>query len=445
MRSRSSYLSSLLLVSGTVCWRLQWWQSDLGYIMVVSWCPVRLFAAVIALVGSSGLHEAVAQAKKVAVINLAADQVSGFRAATKIRIELEKSSGFSPLQNGELQRNLEAPLPAEDRNASLLTRAAEALAAGRRELGQAAPNHLRALAAVRDGEARALETPPTDARNVVLADLAFLAGRIHLLAENRGLARSAFELVLRLRSDFSSPDPGQFDPEVVGAFKSARASVAAEPTAALDISATYDGVDVYLDGAPVGKTRAKKIPVQAGTHIVTVYSPDYQVANQKIEVAPGDELPLSLSLVPQKVHDVAMQLRRQAIAADLTTRRDALKGLTRKVNEMTGASYTIIIRGDSRLEVAAYNPDGTLTAFFPRTSAAAGSYVSGLLPGVGVLGPEDLTLPTLTKPRWFERTEWQLGLGGGAIAVIGGAVIFAVAATSSKPGDSTGVLGGFPF
>ncbi len=299
-----------------------------------------------------------------------------------------------------------------------------------------------ALAAVSTAEADLLTVMPGAAQTTLLAELAFFAGRVHLREQNRGLARSSFELALRLAPDFPSPDPRRFNPDIVSTFKEARKNSKTARGATLEINTTYDGAEIYVNGAAVGPTPLA-VSVSPGLHYIWAVSTEHRIVATRVDVGAGDSREVKIELVSLPVQDIGLRFRTRALEAKAARGGTPLSSLAAEVHALTGAESVLIVRGSAgNLEVSAFRAGRKRGTRF-RSLDEGSANMLALLSPVRTLRPDQLFNAAPKPIKWYARSEVLAGAVGVGVSLIAVSV-FAIAASDDTPGRRTALPGGFP-
>ena len=384
---------------------------------------------------------ALAQRDRTAIVNLSSDQLAGEQAAAELRKHLEKHPDLAPLRLGALSRSLEEATPLETAQTIALARAQTALARARTELGDF--RYSRALSAAREAERQLLRIPPGQVANQLLARVAFVSAQIHLREQNRGLARAAFELALRLDKTIAPPDPGQFDPDVVRAFDDAMAQLSATAVGTLDIQTNFDATRIFVNGVEVGRSPLA-ITVPSGTFYVWAVSQEHQIASRRVTIGQGDEVSMSIDLVAIPPRAVAVRLRRDFFNISQDAEASEFAELAQSVIQLTGAESTLIVRRNALqiLEVSLFRRRSERgTPFRPLRGNSVG--LLSLLSSVDEPAPSKLFFPLPPETPLHRRPEVIIGSAGVLTALIVGGFLVATLATDSSPNERTGILVGF--
>lgn len=374
--------------------------------------------------------------RRIAVLNAASDGDAGARAAASLRQALLGEAELSPLAAGDLSRALEAPLPTESETDAALRIARMQLDAARNAIA-----HFEAAAARKalgSAEAQLLAVEPDERVIQLLAEVSFQAALVHLRDQNRGLAVDAFRQVLRLTPERQDLDPARYPPEVIQAFAAARRP-AGEP-AMLAVSATFDGVPVYIDGVRVGLTPLRT-EVAAGPHYLLVVGPEFLAEGQKLDVTPRDRISLEVELDRLPLARRASEMRRRLETSN-GARREKLRRAGREVALLAGVDAVLVVGdGPGMPSVAVYERNADRLSLFRPVDGQARKLFGLLLPAPPP-GPIDL-LPEEERERpapWYLKPWGVASLGGGAILTIIGVVIFT---STAIPPDRNGQWVGF--
>jgi hypothetical protein len=276
--------------------------------------------------------------RTIAIVNLSAGR-NAAAAAASARTIVAKTPGLRATETGDLAQTLEGVLPKGGPDEPVLAKAKSALEASEKAFGEFKSR----LATSKLDEARRelFSLSPTVQTTALLADVSFHMALIHLRAENMGLAIGEFQLLHRLAPE-RTVDPVRYPPSIVKAFEDARKRVPTTIAATLQITATYNGDTIYLDGKPVGQAPLT-LPIAAGTHIVAIAAPKYQATAQAIDVDPGDALDIKLDLQPRSPITRARELRYQALQQGLSDA--SLREAAARVSRLVGSDAVLIIVG----------------------------------------------------------------------------------------------------
>ena len=383
---------------------------------------VRSFGAVgpiVALVGISlpiAVQAQPTQPTTLVVINLARDQAAGAKHAAAVRKRLKSHKLLEPIQDGLDAEALERPLP-ESPAARAEREARAALAEAEAELGSF--QYKRALGRVSEGERQARSIPPGPAQRKLLAELAFTRGLGELGEQNRGKAREAFELAIRLDPERASPDPAIYDPLVVALWAGAKRRTAAKPTSRLTIEPELAAAAVFVNGVEVGAGRVT-VDLVPGDHEIAAALPGYSLSARRIVVGEGDAAEI-LRLFRQTRFERALEIRR-ALLAKKSLSRAELIAATAEIVRAEGADGAFVIRGDGPLEVAALRRDGNvMTRFRP---ASGFEELFAVYVKVAPLDLGAIPEPPVDQPWWRQGMPVAYFLGGiGLTSVIGVLVV----------------------
>jgi hypothetical protein len=394
--------------------------------------PLILVLAVVALPGSAS-----AAPRRIAILNAAANGDSGSSAAASLRQALlGEQPDLSPLAAGDLSRALEEALPTESevdvalRQArAQLDAASEAIAhfeqaVARRTLGRA--------------ESLLLSVEPDERVIQLLAEVSFQAGLVHLRDQNKGLAIDAFRQVARLTPERKALDPARYPPEVIQSFEAARRPNG--PPGVLDVSATFDGVPVYLDGVRIGVTPLRT-SISPGPHVLLLAAAEFLPAGQKLDAAPRERIPLMIELDRLPLARRASEMRRRLAAAP-GPRRDSLRRAGRDVALLAGVDAVLVVGDGPAVAVYERNAD-RLSLFRPVDREVRRLF--GLLLPAPAPGPTDL-LPVDEREEpgpWYRRPWAVASLSSGTILTILGVFIL-TGQTDAPSGGRTTDVGGFP-
>jgi hypothetical protein len=383
---------------------------------------------VLALAVAAGSLPRVAAAapRRIAVLNAASDGATGARAAAALRRALlVEQSELSPLAAGDLSRALEEVLPSETESDLALRQARGQLDAAQEAMAQFEPALARR--ALARAESLLLAVPPDDAVVQLLAEVSFQAGLVHLSDQNRGLAVDAFRQTLRLAPERRRLDPARYPPEVVQAFEAARGS--AGGPGALDVSATFDGVPVYLDGVRVGVTPLRT-EIAPGPHYLVLAAAEFLPQGRKLDPAPRERMSLVVELERLPLARRAAELRRRL--ARHGPEREELRRAGREVALLSGVDAVLVVSDPHGAPaVAVYERNADRLSLFRPVDGQVSRVFGLLLPAPGPAPLDLLPLEDREKPvAWYLRP-WAVGaLSGGAIAVVLGAILLTTAPDS---------------
>ncbi|HLU67727.1 MAG TPA: PEGA domain-containing protein [Kofleriaceae bacterium] len=351
-------------------------------------------------------------ARRVAVLS-ADGGAAGARAAAAVRRALTAEPELAPLEPGALSRALEQELPPGSPVDAALEEAGGHLDSARSALAQF--DHPRARRALARAEATLLAAPPDPPVIALMTQVAFTSGLVHLREQNRGLAIDAFRLVHRLAPERPPLDPARYPPEVVSAHEAARRPAGAP--ARLEVSTTFDGASVLLDGAPVGRTPLS-IEIAAGPHVLHVAAPGYGAAGRRVEAAPRDSVQMVIDLRRLPAAERALELRRGLAAAGATDRA-GLRAAAREVAALSGLDAVVVVSPGAAGQVAAiYQRDGDRLSLARPVDGEIDELLALLVPAPPP-GPGDLfATPVPGERPWYQRPWGMASIGGGALAAI---------------------------
>lgn len=361
---------------------------------------------------------ALAAPRRVALLNAARDGAEGARAARELRERMAAEPELSPLEPGDLSRALEGELPA----GSPAERAA-AEAGGHLEAASAAMarfDHTQARRALSRAETALLARPPAPALTELLAEVSFRTGLVHLREQNRGLALDAFRLVHRLLPERPPLDPARYPPEVVKAFDAARRAPAG--SARLEVSSTFDGAAVFLDGARIGATPLAR-EIAAGPHYLVVTAPGYLARGTRLEAAGGDRIALDLDLVRLSLAERGLAARLGVVSAPVVDRA-ALRRAARSVALIAAVDAVVVLADGPRgLTASVYERAGDRLSLARPVDREVGELL-GLVVPAPLPGPADLMLdlPAGGAAPWYQRPWGLLSIGGAVVLTVVGVV-----------------------
>jgi len=370
---------------------------------------------------------AAAAPRRVAVLNAAGDGAAGARAARDLRERMTGEPELSPLPPGDLSRALEGELPAG-------SGADRAIAEARTHLETATAamarfDHPQARRALARAEAALLAQPPNPALIALLAEVSFETGLVHLREQNRGLALDSFRLVHRLQPQSAPLDPARYPPDVVKAYDAARR--APSGIAHLQVSSTFDGVSLYLDGERIGATPLA-VDIPAGPHLLVATNPGYVARGSRVDAAPDDRIAIDLDLVRLSVAELALAARMKALDGG-PPGRTALRRAARNVALISGVDAVLVVTdGSPGLTASVYQRAGDRLSFARPIDRDIGELLGLVLPAP-VPGPADLMLDLggSEQAAWYQRPWGILSIGGAVVLTVVGVV----ALTSlSQPG-----------
>jgi len=380
----------------------------------------RSAASVLAifLAMAQGLPAAAAP-RRVAVLNAAQDGAAGAAAARDLRDRMAGEPQLSPLPSGDLSRALEGELPAgspADRAISEARTHQETAAAA-----MARFDHPQSRRALSRAEVALLSQPPAPAITALLAEVSFETGLVHLREQNRGLALDSFRLVHRLQPDSPPLDPARFPPDVVKAFDAARKPPAG--TAHLQVSSTFDRVDLYLDGERVGATPlAKDIP--AGPHVLVASAPGYVARGSHIDAAPDDRIAIELDLPRLSRAERALAERMTVLDRHGPDRR-ALRRAAYNVSVIAGVDAVLVVTGgdSASLTAAVYQRAGDRLSFARPVDRTIGELLGLVVPAPPPARSDLLLgLGSGEPPAWYQRPWGILSIGGAVVLTVVGVV-----------------------
>jgi hypothetical protein len=383
------------------------------------WAKRRSLVLVLALATIPALvlaRAAQAAPRRIAVLNADDDGDAGAAAAAELRRALLGEVDLSPLAAGDLSRALEAALPAESDVDTLLRQARAEVDVAHRAIAQFEQGVARR--SLSRAEALLLSAEPDERVVQLLADVNFQNALVYLRDQNLGMAVDAFRQVQRLTPERPPLDPARYPPEVVQAFAAARRQ-AGEP-GVLEVSATFDGVPVYLDGVRVGVTPLRR-RIAPGPHYLLLAAPEFFPAGRKLAAAPRDRMALVVELERLPLARRAADMRRHLIATR-AGRGEALRRAGREVALMANVDAVLVIGdGPGTPSVALYERDADRLSLFRPVNRDVSKLFGLMLPALSP-GPMDLLPPEERDERpWYARP-WglaTLGGGGAALTVLG--------------------------
>jgi hypothetical protein len=382
--------------------------------------PFRTIAAVVSL-GLAAAGPAVGQpagprGRRVVVVD-AAGGPSGAATAAALRAALAADPDLEPIVPGDLARALEEPLPDLGSLDPRLAAATAELAAATAALDRFQSR--KALAALARAEAALLAAPPVDDAVALFAGARFVAGLAHLREQNRGLAEAAFALAVRLVPARGKPDPTRYPPEVIEAI--GRAARPGRATIGLTVTATFDGVPVFVDGSEVGATPWQGA-VAPGLHLVQVWSPAHQPDGRVVELV-DEPSAVRLDLEPLPIAERARTLRRTLFGVtDPVELRAALAATA----ELAGVDAALVVlAGDDGPRVASYERAAHRLSVARPLAAASGLF--GLLSPAELPSSLDLVVPPGAEPPapWYLRPLGVASLAAAGIATLTTIVVIA--------------------
>jgi hypothetical protein len=371
--------------------------------------------------------------KTIAIVNLST-QASAADEAAAVRQLLDRNEALRPTTPGDLARSLEDALPEGGPDAETIAEAREDIAKG-----------IAAFTAFKSREARShleraraelFALPPSADANQLLADVSFNMALIHMRAENNGLAIGELQLLHRL-VDRKAIDPVRYPPDVVRAFNQARTSASGKTTSSVSISATDDGVPVFLDGVAAGFTPVT-LPVSPGAHVVAIAAPQYQANAILIDIDPGAAQAHRIDLRPRDQVVRARELRFEAKQKGLHD--DDLREAASRVARLVGSDAVLVLVDGPGVGNAAPAAAAVLATLYIQHLDKLSyrqpinknlQYMFGLvtdvarptiIDGIRDLGP----VPLYKKP-------WVVAVTGGGIALIVVGIISASTGDDSNP------------
>ena len=389
-----------------------------------------------ALAAASTPRAAHAAPRRIAVLNAATDGDAGAQAAADLRRALLGEEELSPLAAGDLSRALEAALPIESEVDIALRQARAEVEVAHRAITQFEQSLARR--ALGRAESLLLSTEPDERVIQLLAEVSFQAGLVHLRDQNHGLAVDAFRQVLRLMPERPALDPARYPPDVIQAFAAARRP-RGEPTV-LEVSATFDGVPVYLDGVRIGVTPLRR-RIAPGPHYLLLAAPEFLTKGQKLDASPRDRISLVVELERLPLARRAAEMRRRLIAAR-GARRDTLRRAGREVALLAGVDAVLVIGdGPGVPSVALYERNADRISLFRPVNREVRKLFGLLLPAPPP-GPIDLLPVDEREPApWYARPWGLATLGSGAVLTILGVIVLT---STTVEQDRDGVWVGFP-
>tara|TARA_R110002096_G_scaffold143328_1_gene299095 strand:+ start:55403 stop:56644 length:1242 start_codon:yes stop_codon:yes gene_type:complete len=299
-----------------------------------------LLVVCVLVCGASTAAEAQDADRTIAIVNLSSAPTAA-ASATRARDIVVKTPGLRATVAGDLAQTLEGPLPSGGPDEPVLARASSALEESEHAFGEFKSR--LATSKLLEARRELFSLAPTAQTTALLADVSFRMALIHLRAENMGLAIGEFQLLHRLDPE-RTVDSFRYPPSIVKAFESARKRVPTAIAATLQISATYNGDTIYVDGKAVGQAPLI-LPITAGTHIVAIAAPKYQATARAIDVDAGDVLDIKLDLQPRSPITRARELRFQALQQGLS--EESLRVAAARVSRLVGSDAVLIIVGDA--------------------------------------------------------------------------------------------------
>lgn len=382
---------------------------------------------------------AAAAPRRVAVLNAAGDGAAGARAARDLRERMAGETELSPLPPGDLSRALEGELPAgsaADRAIAEATTHLETAGAA-----MARFDHPQARRALARAEAALLAQAPNPAVIALLAEVSFETGLVHLREQNRGLALDSFRLVHRLQTQSAPLDPARFPPDVVKAFDAAGRAPAG--TAHLQVSSTFDGVALYLDGERIGATPLA-VDIAAGPHLLVATAAGYVARGSRVDAAPDDRIAIDLDLARLSLAERALGARMKALEGG-TPGRAALRRAARNVALISGVDAVLVVTDGQPggLTAAVYERAGDRLSFARPIDRDIGELLGLVLPAA-VPGPDDLMLGlgNSEPAAWYQRPWGILSIGGAVVLTVVG-VVALTSLSQPAPLDRNAVLNPF--
>lgn len=380
---------------------------------------------------------AAAAPRRVAVLNAARDGAAGALVARDLRDRMAREPLLSPLETGELSRALEGELPDGSAAERASTRARAHLdAAG---VAMARFDHPQARRALARAEAILLAQPPEVPLIALLAEVSFETGLVHLREQNRGLAIDSFRLVHRLVPEAPPLDPARYPPDVVKAFDAARKPPGG--SARLEVSSTFDGVALYLDGQRIGKTPLA-LEIAAGPHFLVATKSGFAGRGSRIDAAPGDRVALDLDLSPLSPVERALGARKKAVAArDRASLRSAVHSAA-----IVAEVDAVLVIGEAEggsLTASVYERTGDRLSVARPVDRDIGKLL-GLVVPAPVPGPADLMLDFQPSGpvAWYQKPWGVLSIGGAVVLTVVG-VVALTSLSEPAPLDRNGVFDPF--
>jgi hypothetical protein len=397
----------------------------------------RSAACLLALAATAVALPAAAAPRRVAVLNAARDGAAGAEVARDLRDRMARESQLSPLETGDLSRALEAELPVGSAGERAAAQARTHLdAAG---VALARFDHPQARRALARAEATLLAQPPEVPLIALLAEVSFETGLVHLREQNRGLALDSFRLVHRLVPEAPPLDPARHPPDVVKAFDAARKAPGG--SARLEVSSTFDGALLYLDGQRIGKTPLA-LEIAAGPHFLIATAPGFAGRGSRIDAAPGDRVAVDLDLARLSLAERALGARKQAVAA---RDRAGLRRAARSAAIVAGVEAVVVI-GEAEggaMTASVYDRTGDRLSVARPVDRDVGKLL-GLVVPAPAPGPADLLLDLgPTGPvAWYQKPWGVLSIGGAVVLTVVG-VVALTSLSEPPPLDRNGVLDPF--
>lgn len=390
-----------------------------------------------ALVATAAALPAAAAPRRVAVLNAARDGAGGARAARELRDRMAGEPELSPLEPGDLSRALEGELPAGSPVERAVAEAGTHLQAAAAAMARF--DHPQSRRALARAEAVLLALPPEPAAVALLAQVSFETGLVHLREQNRGLALDSFRLVHRLVREGPPLDPARYPPEVVKAFDAARKAPGG--AARLEVSSTFDGVAVWLDGERIGATPLAR-EIAAGPHYLVAAAPGFAARGQRIDAVAGERVPIDLDLARLSLAERALAARVKAVSA---TDRAGLRRAARSVALVAGVDAVLVIgdAGDGALTASVYERAGDRLSVARPVDRDVGKLLGLVLPAP-VPGPADLLLDVGPSGpvAWYQKPWGVISIGGAAVLTVV-AVVALTTLSEPAPLDRNGILNPF--
>lgn len=376
--------------------------------------------------------------RRIAILNAAGDGATGARAAASLRRALlAEQPDLTPLAAGDLSRSLEEPLPTEADGDVSVRQARIELDAARAAI--ALFEQTPARRALARAEQLLLAVEPDDTVVRLLAEVSFQAGLVHVREQNRGLAIDAFRQVVRLTPEREALDPARYPPEVIQAFEAARGAIGAP--AVLEVSTTFDGVPVFIDGVRIGMTPLRT-DIAPGPHYLLVATPEFLPQGSKLDALPRERITRVFDLDRLPLARRASEIRRRLASSD-SDRRAGLRRAGRDVALLAGVDAVLIVAEGTRgPSVAAYERNADRLSLFRPVDGEVGRIFGLLLPAPSPalfdLQSEEERAP---PPPWYLRPWAVASMTGGV--VLGAFGIFLLTSGQSPPGGRNGIVEGF--
>lgn len=276
--------------------------------------------------------------KTVAILNMSTSAES-FELSAKARRIVDAKPDLQTTNPGDLSRALEGAFPTGGPDQLIISQAVTALDASAQAFADFKKK--RARESLKNARTLLFSIPPSPRTSQLLADVSFQMALTHLRDENRGLADLELELLHRL-DDREGIDPVRYPPDVVKAFNHSRALVIGQPpaTSTVEVSATYDGAPVYLNGRLVGPSPVK-IKIVPGRHLIAVAAPKYQTKTLLLEVDQNSSETLRIDLKPRSAVGRALEMRFDA----------SQNGLLNKHIRQAAAHTALLVGSDAVLVI----------------------------------------------------------------------------------------------